>query len=216
MERPKQITTALVQQTLDRAVLRVTLLADESLVLANTLVSAISASKVLRLGKFTCVVEAVDLADPKWGGISNWSEFIATDAATRLHFQFVTPTAIAKDGRNEGRLVRHFTLLPEPVDVFCGLAWRWHRFGGPPLPYGLRRFIEAGWCVVDRHDLHTASFETPNRTQIGFLGDIEYRCDTTDSTYVPALTALARFAHFSGVGYQTARGMGAVQVSIRH
>ncbi len=66
--------------------------------------------------------------------------------------------------------------------------------------------------MVSRHKLRTVQFRTKERTQIGFVGQVVYECRKKEVECVAALNSLAQLAHFTGVGYQTARGMGAVQV----
>src|SRR6266702_4617572 len=49
---------------------------------------------------------------------------------------------------------------------------------------------------------------------LGFLGWVAYECRSETTDCVAALTALARFAFFSGVGHYTSCGMGATRVTI--
>lgn len=81
------------------------------------------------------------------------------------------------------------------------------------MPEGLSTFLEAGKCFISGYKLQTEQFQTTERTQIGFRGWVTYTYPTQAEQYLGTLTALARLATFTGVGYQTARGMGAVRVS---
>lgn len=211
MRRHKRITLAIVESTRHTAALRVTFLGQEGLTCANALANALSTNPVLRLGSTAWVVESADLTDPKWAGMSTWSDLTATENRDQhIRFQFVTPTAITKQDGNGGRFV---ALYPDPISLFSGLARRWQGLEGPTLPDNLERFIETGGCVVSNHALHTTTFSAADRTQIGFVGHAVYECRKSNVTYANALHALSQFARFVGVGYQTARGMGAVRVS---
>ena len=86
---------------------------------------------------------------------------------------FVTPAAITKSNGNGGRFS---SLFPEPVDIFRGLNRRWQSLEGPELPDDLEKFVQAGGCVVSNYSLRAIEFQTPERTQIGFLGWVVYEC----------------------------------------
>lgn len=209
MRRNKRVAIALIDSTKDSAILRLTFMAEDGLAYANMLVNRLAAYPTLRLGNAIGEVEAVNLADPDWAGVSTWADFV-DHYENSLQFRFITPTAITKRGHGH---TRYMSLYPDPFSVFSGLARRWQALNGPKLPHDLEEFIESGGCVVSRHNLHTIEFSREGHTQIGFVGRVVYECCQTDQVeYIVALNALARLAPFTGVGYQTARGMGAVQV----
>jgi CRISPR-associated endoribonuclease Cas6 len=115
------------------------------------------------------------------------------------------------------------SLFPAPLDVFSGLSRRWQSLEGPALPDGLEHFLQVGGCVVSRYGLRSVEFRTSERTQIGFTGWVIYRVayrspqtspNDNEATHIAALNALGRLAFFTGVGYQTARGMGATKVMV--
>jgi CRISPR-associated endoribonuclease Cas6 len=211
MHRHKQLTIAIVDSDTLGAVLRVTFMAEEGIAYANLLAGALAKQPVLRIGKATCDIGSVDTAHPVWSGISTWADLASGTSARYLDFRFVTPTAITKTDGNGGRFI---SPLPSPLDVFSGLARRWQALEGPKLPDDLTDFIHAGGCVIaSMKKLNTLTFHTPRRSQIGFTGEVLYECHKNDPTYVSALNSLARLAFFTGVGYQTARGMGAVRTA---
>ena len=210
MHRNKRISIALIDNVKDSATLRLTFTAEEGLAYAHLLVNRFITCPMLRLGNVICDVDVVNLADPDWAGVSTWSDFV-DHHENSLQFRFITPTAITKRGRGNTRYV---SLYPDPLSVFSGLARRWQALDGPKLPNDLEDFIEGGGCVVSRHQLQTIEFNIERHTQIGFVGRVVYECRKTDRIeYIAALNALARLAPFTGVGYQTARGMGAVRVT---
>jgi CRISPR-associated endoribonuclease Cas6 len=213
MRRNKAVSIAMLPGQGQDATLRVTFMSPEGMAYSQALIDAISSQPVLRLGRTVYEVAGVNVGGDCWSGISTWSDLLLEGPHRHMHFRFVTPTAITKRG-DDGN--RYTSLYPEPFDVFCGLARRWQALEGPPLPDDLAEYVRGGGCVIARHRLNTVEFRTSERTQIGFVGEVVYECRKPLSEYMRALTALGRMAHFTGVGYQTARGMGVVQVTASH
>jgi CRISPR-associated endoribonuclease Cas6 len=174
--------------------------------------NALSAHPTLRLGKTVCDLGSVDLTGSEWTGVSTWADLAPPTTGRHIHFTFATPTAINKRGDNPGD--RFTSLYPEPLDLFSGLARRWQALEGPVLPDDLEHFVGAGGCVVADYRLHTVGFRTQERKQKGFMGWVVYECRKDDAMHIAALNALARLAFFTGVGYQTARGMGVARATI--
>lgn len=211
MRRHKRITVAIMGNSRKAAALRLTFMASDGLAYANALVNALSARPVLRLGQTVCDVGPADLTNPDWSGVGTWADLTPGPPERHIRFTFATPAAITKRGENGDRFT---ALYPEPGDLFAGLARRWESLNGPALPDNLDQFVQGGGCVVSGYRLRTVQFHTPERTQIGFTGWVVYECRKDSVEQVTALNALARLAFFTGVGYQTARGMGAVQVKV--
>lgn len=103
-------------------------------------------------------------------------------------------------------------LFPTPIDLFSGLKKRWELLGGPSLPDRLINYIEGGGCLVSRYDLQTIESLLQERTQIGFVGSLVIETSPAESDCASALVMLGKLAFFTGLGYQTARGMGCVYV----
>jgi CRISPR-associated endoribonuclease Cas6 len=211
MKRHKRIALAIVDSDAHTAQLRLSFMAKDGLAHFNSLANALATRPRLQIGKTTCSVNGIDLVDSEWSAISTWADLLSGPHGQYITFSFTTPTAIAKSDGNGNRF---FSLFPIPLDIFSGLARRWQALEGPALPEDLEDFIYAGGFVVTRHRLRTTSFRTSRRTQIGFTGSVTYTFLEDDVSCVAALNSLARLAAFTGVGYQTARGMGAVRVRI--
>ncbi len=211
MRAHKRITIALVGGDAWGAILRLTFMAEDGLAYASILADALTVRPSLRLGDTICTVKSVDLAHPVWSGVGTWADILSGEPARRMRLTFVTPTAVMKRDGNGNRFT---SLYPDPCDVFSGLARRWRSMDGPPLPGDIEEFVRAGGCVVSGHSVHTETFHTVDRSQIGFLGHVNYECRGGTAPHIAALNALARLAFWGGVGYQTARGMGAVRVDI--
>ena len=213
MERNKRLTVAIHQSTDVEAILRVTFMekaGDEYLL---PLITELFNEPDLQIGNKDCtVVDATPHSiNPLWYGINTWNDLTDERIGKYLCMQFVTPTAITKrDDQN----LRFMSLFPNPVDIYSGLVRRWQGLGGPDIPDTLRDYLITGGCVVSCFELQTVKFVVKERTQIGFKGWITYECRKQDKQHNLALNSLTRLALFTGIGYQTARGMGAVDVGI--
>lgn len=211
VQRNKCMTLALPSGQRQGTMLRITLMSPDGLAYAHTLIDALAAQTTLRFGRSRWAVEAVEVAHTAWTGVNTWADLLVQSPSRCMSFQFATPTAITKRDEHGGRFT---ALYPEPRDVFAGLVRRWQALHGPPLPEDIANVVQGGGCVVSQHHLRTVTFQTPDRTQVGFVGNVVYECRTRNQMYVDALHALTRLAYFSGVGYQTTRGMGAVQTTV--
>jgi CRISPR-associated endoribonuclease Cas6 len=208
MRRNKLLTMAIVDNTRYTATVRLTFMAYDGLMYAETFINALQSNPRLRLGKAIYGVTAINLAMPPLAGVCTWADFMVTATQKLLVFHFCTPTAISK--RDDCKR-RFMSLFPEPGNVFTGLARRWQALGGPELP-DVAGFIQRGGCVVSNYeDLNTIELRIEQRIQLGFVGHVVYECRHKDTAYVVALNALTRLAYFTGVGYQTTRGLGYVE-----
>jgi hypothetical protein len=211
MRRHKRMTISIVESNAHTAKLRLTFMAQEGLAYANILADALSSRSELRLGQRLCDITAADMNDPCWAGVSTWADLLGETTGKHIHFKFITPTAITKSDGNGGRFISPF---PVPLDIFSGLARRWQALKGPPLPNDLNAYVHSGGCVVANYRTRADTFALQRRKQVGFTGWVLYECRHDNAPCVAALNALGRLASFTGVGYQTMRGMGAVQVKI--
>lgn len=219
MQRNKLMALSILPGPDQSTRLRLTFMAQDGLAYAQTLINALATCPTLRLGHILCDVGSVDLGGSDWSGVSTWADLTTAANGRHLHFTFATPTAITKRDDRGGRFA---ALYPEPLDLFAGLSRRWQALalGTCPewenlcLPDDLGHFLRTGGCVVANYHLRTVAFHTSERTQIGFTGWVVYECRRDESACVAALKALTRLAFFTGVGYQTARGMGAAKTAI--
>lgn len=210
LKRFKHLTVTIAQSNCNFSTLRLTFMAKEGLNYATLLSQRLLSRSILQLENTTCEVISVDVNEPTWGRVCTWAD-LAGEENPYLHFQFLTPTAITQQGNNG---LRFMVVFPEPVKLFSGLAKRWTNLLGPPLPLDLSNFLMGGGCVISGHHLRTVKFQAGKRTQIGFMGTAVFECLDRSPEHVAALNSLTKLAYFSGVGYQTARGMGAVLTSL--
>jgi CRISPR-associated endoribonuclease Cas6 len=214
MKRHKPITIALVDPVPslhNAACLRVAIMNDAAMDYTSIILEALAIGQPLHLGRTIVNVDHVAISGTRWSGVATWADLLQPSAHPTICFEFVTPTAIMKHDENNKRFS---SLLTTPRDIFNSLGQRWQSLNGPSLPDDLNAFLDKGGCFVSHSRTKTTTFHTRERTQIGFIGSVTYQCRTSDPVYVTALNALARLAFFTGVGYQTARGMGLVRTTV--
>jgi len=140
-------------------------------------------------------------ADCRWLAMekiteSDYLELLKERPGRQFAIVFSSPTCFRRQGVN--------LLFPSPELVFGNLAERWNAFAPVPLE------VEAGENIfVSRYNLKTSLVRYANYKMTGFTGKIEYSFSNsaTDESRQKML-ALARFAHFAGIGYKTGMGMG--------
>jgi CRISPR-associated endoribonuclease Cas6 len=214
MKRHKPIAIALVDPAPwmnNAACLRVAIMADAAIDYTSIILEALAIEQPLNLGRTTVSIDNVAISCTPWSGVATWADLLQPSTHPTMCFEFVTPTAIMKHDENNKRFS---SLLTTPRDIFNSLGQRWKKLNGPSLPDDLNAFLDKGGCFVSHNRTRTTTFRTRERTQIGFIGSVTYQCRTSDPVYVSALNALARLAFFTGVGYQTARGMGLVRTTV--
>lgn len=101
--------------------------------------------------------------------------------------------------------------LPLPNLVFGSLVDRWNRFSNVELSEQVRAFGELA-VEVNVFDLRSVPVEQKNKSvRVGAMGTVRYRALYEDRYWLGVYQLLADFALFSGVGVQTATGMGQVR-----
>lgn len=206
-QRNKPIAIAIVSAKQGKATLRMSFLGDRGIAAANAVATALMNISGLQLGQTFWEVIGIQRSESKWTGVATWADIMASEPRNRVYFEFVTPTAFTKTG-NQGE--RFVSVLPDATDLFTGLARRWVDLGGPIMPTNLADYLRSGGCIISELGIHTVTCNLTDRTQKGFVGRVTYECDMRDQMCAVAVNQLARLAFYSGVGYQTARGMGAV------
>jgi CRISPR-associated endoribonuclease Cas6 len=139
--------------------------------------------------------------------------YAARFAQRQYRFDFLSPTMLCSRQRPWGKALQTF---PEPHYVFESLARQWERFAPVHLrmkmhDLSVRTF--SLWCeqhIVVAHYLPaTGYFRSHRPDQPGFQGTVIYEVrGMLTAPEARWLSPLARFAMFSGVGCQTALGMG--------
>lgn len=145
------------------------------------------------------------VADP-WTGRASYEALAAAalQAGDRLPravtLEFASPTAFKSQEMQ--------IPIPLPGLVFGSLVERWNAFAPLALDPDLRRF--AGERVaISRYRLESRPVSTKNGAlRIGGVGQVTYTMLADDRYALAGLNILADFALYSGVGVQTATGMG--------
>jgi CRISPR-associated endoribonuclease Cas6 len=143
-----------------------------------------------------------------WAGVCDYGDLLpkASQPPRTVSFQFASPTSFNKTGGQQ-------IPLPLPEYVFGSLVDRWTRFSSVGLHPDLKKL--ATECVVIsqyRTDTRQISFERALRgSVVGFVGDVTFTLQTSDSVLRGQLHTLAAYALYAGVGTRTAQGLGQVR-----
>jgi len=205
------LTLAIIRRSKLPWCLRVTALTEEGLISLSTLLQAFAMRPVLRWQQQRWRVEVTGLERSPWARTSSWADFLDKPAGSLLRFQLGTPLVVPSS-TEAGEW--HTSPFPHPLPVFTELARRWRALGGPSLPADAPSMCEQAGCVVVDYSLRSCPLALPQRHQPGLLGWVTYMCRSKSMDRVAALSGLARFAFFAGVGCYTADGMGATRVTI--
>jgi len=136
-----------------------------------------------------------------------------------LRVRFETATCIEEAGSVT-------TMFPHRVPVFRSLLGKWNRSAPEELKMDLsREQLESS--VIEKpdpeaYDTHSVLVnrvrnedgETRNLFRQGFSGECTYEFKDASASVANAVTALALFGAYSGVGSAVARGCGSVEVEI--
>lgn len=119
------------------------------------------------------------------------------------------------------------TMFPTRTAVFQSLLGKWNQSCPDDFKLELDREMLARYVIekpdVDSYDTHSVLVnrvqngdgETRNIFRQGFSGECIYAFKNASESVVNAVTALALFGEYSGVGSAVARGCGNVEVTIR-
>jgi CRISPR-associated endoribonuclease Cas6 len=194
--------------------LRITVLTETARLAIPCFLDSLTAQPGLRIGTRRYLVEEVLLSHSPWAGLSSWADFLSPPYGQTVRLHLGTPLMLPNDGSTVSGARYRF---PVPCQIFAALARRWQTLGGPPLPlashdFGARLFD--GSIVLADYRLHGCQVLLDESIQLGFRGWISYQSRSSVPAVAVMLTALSRFAFFSGVGAETERGMGAIRVTI--
>lgn len=138
-----------------------------------------------------------------------WSETMqsAGKLPPRLSFQLNTPTFF-KETQSAS-----LTPFPSPRLFFCSLADRWKVHMNLEIPPGFRQFVQDHVSLVE-DDLCLVTVSDGEHEHCGSVGQLSFECARPASPYWIFAHILARFAFYSGVGKETARGFGQTECKI--
>ena len=120
--------------------------------------------------------------------------------ARRAVLQFDSPTAFKSHGNT--------VPIPLPGLVFGSLVERWNVFSPVTLSPEMRDYAQEA-VVISRYNLRSLPVVQKNAgLRVGGVGEVTYHALGGDRYWFGVLQMLADFAKYSGVGVQTATGMG--------
>jgi len=155
----------------------------------------------LKLGRSVFVPAKLTLDGP-WCGKATWRELWGSEPHKEVELVFATPTTF-KAGDLD-------LPLPIPRLVFGNLLRKWNAFSPYPLDVPLQE-IERKVALAEAR-IHTKPFYDGRSHIVGFVGRARFRTLRGSSPeLVRAVSTLAQFAFFAGVGRKTTHGMGLVR-----
>ena len=155
--------------------------------------------------KFDVADVICDPARHPWTGRTTYEEMAAAhlirrDPEPQATIEFASPTAFRSAGLTMP--------MPLPNLVFGSLVERWNTFSTVPLDPQMRQFGSEG-IAVSRYRMESIAADQKNAgLRIGGVGQTTYRAVVPDRYFHCIMQMLADFALYSGVGVQTASGMG--------
>ncbi len=153
------------------------------------------------LAKFPFLIRSIDMlpgTDPRVAASDYASLASSPIVQSDLTLKFLSPTNFKL---NAGQGIQPF---PLPEAVFGNLYRRWNAFAPVEL-----KFPRIQWHgFVADYDLKTEKLKIENSLEPGATGWVRYQFRDPEQARIALI--LAQFAFFSGVGRQTAMGMGQV------
>lgn len=155
--------------------------------------------------KFAVADVICDGARHPWSGRTTYEELAAANLIRRepepfVTIEFATPTAFKSAGLT--------VPMPLPNFVFGSLVERWNTFSTVPLDPEMRQFGGEG-IAVSRYRMESIAVDQKNAAiRIGGVGQTTYRAVAPDRYFRCVMQMLSYFALYSGIGVQTAVGMG--------
>ena len=141
-----------------------------------------------------------------WAGTTTYEHLAAhqmlqsSPILKQVTMQFASPTAFKQSGRQMP--------MPLPDLVFGSLVERWNAFSPVALSPEMRRF-GAEMMAISRYRLESRPVLQKNGAlRVGGVGTASYLALGGDRYWLATMQMLAEFARYSGVGIQTATGMG--------
>ncbi|MFA6665037.1 MAG: CRISPR system precrRNA processing endoribonuclease RAMP protein Cas6 [Armatimonadota bacterium] len=165
-------------------------------------------SKNMRIDRTEFSITGYSLEDPWNANVpSEYGALLSSKPLPELKFAFKTPTAFKQGKLN--------LPLPVPRLMFQSYLSRWNRFAPAELAISedLLPAVEKS-VMVSSHSISTRMIDMGNLKMVGFLGSCNLEVDGSLSEEVRRqITALARYAVYSGTGAKTTIGMGQTHLS---
>ena len=128
------------------------------------------------------------------------------DRAIELHF---TAPTVFHLGRDAETGISRYCTLPQPRLLFSTLRKKWASLGGYEPGDVFDSWVERA-VNAESYRLNTTTVVVDKRHLHGFSGFVRFRLQA-EPQWWPLVHLLADLAFWTGVGYQTTRGMGQVR-----
>lgn len=205
------LSVALVAQSRRFITLRVTFAEQSSGSATPRVLQVLLSLPGITLGQRTYRVESLDLASAPWTGISTWDDLLCGNSGSRIRFSLATPLLTVYP---QGPCVSGAGPFPEAIWLFSQLSRCWETLNGPALAQDVEQAVFSSRCTVSSYRIRTTTGTKAGNHYTGYLGWMEYETLLHHRPATATLCALARLAHFSGIGARTEEGMGSALVSI--
>lgn len=127
----------------------------------------------------------------------------------RITFDFQSPTTISF-GRDKATRQYRYRILPDAKTVFSHLRHRWVKSGGIDVGDEFDKWVDKN-IEAEPQDFRLTSHRVEQRKLPAFTGRIAYQHYGDDERWLPYFNLLGDLAFWTGIGYQTTRGMGQVR-----
>ncbi len=131
----------------------------------------------------------------------------ALPASVKLDFRSPTAFNLGQDPSTKQYRIR---ANPDARTLFSSLRKRWVKLGGADVGDEFDEWV-GHRIEQETVQLQTCTVHVKRRPVTGFVGRVTYRLHGTDDRWLPYLHLLADLTFWTGVGYQTTRGMGQVR-----
>ena len=146
-----------------------------------------------------------------WSGYTTWHDLVErAEPDPDIALNFVSPTAFSFGQKEWGKKA---VVLPQPALVFGNLLRTWNALAPDELHIEADELMPCveEHVVVSRIDrLKTSVLKFKHSLQIGFVGEVTYKCMAERERARRQVNTLADFAFYAGVGMKTTMGMGQV------
>ncbi|GAB5493075.1 MAG: hypothetical protein Phog2KO_32900 [Phototrophicaceae bacterium] len=138
-----------------------------------------------------------------------WHHHPEDQLPRRIVLDFQSPTAFSL-GQDKQTKKYRFHTQPSAKMLFSSLRKRWVKLGGVDAGDEFDAWVDA-YIEDDILDLHLQKITVKKRSISGFVGQVAFQHCGDDRSYLRYWNLLSDLTFWTGIGYQTTRGMGQVR-----
>lgn len=141
--------------------------------------------------------------------VDRWNKASHEQLPRRTLLDFQSPTAFSL-GHDRTHKRYRYRVFPDARTVFSTLRKSWVKLGGVDVGNDFDTWVDK---TIEAEPLHyqLCKHRVEGRTVSAFTGQIVYQHYGTDERWLSYLNLLADLTFWTGIGYQTTRGMGQVR-----